>query len=306
MDIVCCTDMNYVPYCGVMLTSLLENNRGTGVTVHIIGNELTNEGHDALRRIVEKKYGQQTVFYPLDGKLLDAFPETCSYVSLTAYVKLFIADILPTNIHKALYLDGDLVVVGPLKDLWDYSLDGKAMAAVKDAHRRIEDDCRRLGVDFQREGYFNSGVMLLNLDYWRKNNVLQKALDFLAVHADQLPYHDQDVLNGTLHGQILPLPLRYNLHDCLFHTHRYLQPEDEALVEQELSPEHRVVIHFSSRRKPWGTRCLHPLRKLYFDYQDRTEWSGMRPKDTFKERCWRFNRRLSGWLGWVNGYRRIR
>lgn len=28
MDIVCCTDNNYIKYCCVMLTSLLENNKG--------------------------------------------------------------------------------------------------------------------------------------------------------------------------------------------------------------------------------------------------------------------------------------
>lgn len=307
MNIVCCTDMNYVPYCGVMLTSLLENNREAArIVIHIIDNALTDGGRDALRRIVEGKYGREIAFYPLEQELMEVFPDTNSYVSLTTYCKLFVASLLPADVHSVLYLDCDVIVVGSLEGLWDCSLEGKAMAAVKDAHRGLDEDCRRLGIDYGKEGYYNAGVMLLNLDYWRENNVLQKALSFLAGHADCLPYHDQDVMNGTLHGQIVPLPLRYNLHDSLFHRKRYMEPADEAQAEQELQPGRRVVIHFSSRRKPWGTRCLHPLRKLYYHYLSLTEWSGMRPKDSLKERWWRANRRLSGWLNWVNGYRRMR
>lgn len=35
MNIVCATDDNYVPLCGIMLTSLLENNRGSHVDIYI-------------------------------------------------------------------------------------------------------------------------------------------------------------------------------------------------------------------------------------------------------------------------------
>ena len=35
--LVCCVDNNYVPHCGVMLTSLLENNKGERIRVQIAG-----------------------------------------------------------------------------------------------------------------------------------------------------------------------------------------------------------------------------------------------------------------------------
>lgn len=302
---VCCVDNNYVPYCGVMLTSLLENNKSESIMVHILDNGLTKEGHKSLHDIVEGKYGQHIAFYTLSSEWLKDFPATNSYVSLTTYCKLFIAAILPETVGQVLYLDCDIIVSGSLHDLWHIDLTGKAMAAVRDAHRGIEKDCQRLGINYQTEGYYNAGVMLLNLEYWRKTDFLKTALDFISVQGPDLPYHDQDVLNGTLHGCILPLPLRYNLHDHLFHRKRYMNAEDIQLAEQEMRPGRRAIIHFSSKRKPWGTRCLHPLRKLYFHYQDMTEWKGMRPKCTFKDRCWRWNRQLSGCLHWVNGYKHV-
>lgn len=59
MDIVCCTDTNYVKYCCVMLTSLLENNQGEDIAVHILDNAINDEAKGVIRNIVEHKYGQK-------------------------------------------------------------------------------------------------------------------------------------------------------------------------------------------------------------------------------------------------------
>ena len=303
--LVCCVDDNYVPYCGVMLTSVLENNKGERIVVHVLDNALTDGNRGALRRIVEQR-GQQICFHPLSSDWQAAFPATNSYVSLTAYARLFTADILPASVSKALYLDCDVIVTGSLHELWECDLTGKALAAVRDAHFGLTDDCQRLGIDSRTDSYYNDGIMLLNLDYLRAMNFREKVFSFVASYGDRLIYHDQDVVNGVLHGHILSLPPRYNLHDHLFRCRRALSDEEARLVDCEMQPACRVIVHFSSRRKPWGTRCLHPLRKLYFHYQDLTEWRGQRPRYTFKEWCWLWNRRVSGWLHWVNGYRRVR
>ena len=42
MNIVCATDDNYVPLCGIMLTSLLENNRGSHVDIYILTKGLNS------------------------------------------------------------------------------------------------------------------------------------------------------------------------------------------------------------------------------------------------------------------------
>lgn len=303
MDIVCCTDTNYVKYCCVMLTSLLENNQGEDIAVHILDNAINDEAKGVIRNIVEHKYGQKIFFYALNENILKKFPSTCSYVSLTTYYKLFIPHILPLSIHKALYVDCDIIVLNSLHSLWEYDLSDKAAAAVKDAHRGLDEDCKRLGYDYHKDDYYNAGVILMNLDYLRKYDFVDKSINYVIQNADILKYHDQDVLNGLLHGQILPLPHRYNLHDTLYHDKRYISKEQISIIEEEMQPEKRVIIHFSSRRKPWGSRCLHPLRKLYFLYLDMTTWKRERPILSFKDRIWRLNRTISGQLGWVNGYK---
>lgn len=303
IDIVCCTDTTYVKYCCVMLTSLLENNQVEETVIHILDNGIDKGSKELIRDIVERKYHQKLFFYTLDNNLLQEFPSTNSYVSLTTYCKLFIPSILPLSVHQVLYMDCDIIVVNSLYDLWNYDLTDKAVAAVKDDHKGLDKDCERLGYDYYKDDYYNAGVVLLNLDYLRNYDYVQKAINYVAQNSRLLKYHDQDVLNGLLHGHILPLPYRYNLHDNLYHNKRYSHKEQIPIIEEELNPSKRVIIHFSSRRKPWDSRCLHPLRKLYFAYLDMTIWKGERPKLTIKDLKWRWNRILSGWLRWTNGYR---
>ena len=50
MDIVCCTDNNYIKYCCVMLTSLLENNKEENITIHILGDNLTSDSDNKYCR----------------------------------------------------------------------------------------------------------------------------------------------------------------------------------------------------------------------------------------------------------------
>lgn len=286
-----------------MLTSLLENNQAEEIAIHILDNGIDKKSKELIQSIVEHKYGRKLFFYSLDNNLMQKFPSTNSYVSLTTYCKLFIPTILPLSIHKVLYVDCDIIVVNSLHGLLDYDLTDKAAAAVKDAHKDLDKDCERLGYDYHKDDYYNAGVILFNLDYLRRYDYVQKSIEYVIQNADSLKYHDQDVLNGLLHGQILPLPHRYNLHDFLFHNKRYINKEQIPAIENELHPDKRIIIHFSSKRKPWGSRCLHPLRGLYFSYLDMTIWKGERPVISLKDRKWRLNRIISGWLHWINGYR---
>lgn len=285
-----------------MLTSLLENNKEEDITIHILGDNLTNDSQNTIKSIVEEKYSQRLCLYAVDRKLVEDFPDLGSYVSLTTYYKLFITSILPSSVHKVLYLDCDLIIVRSIKPLWNYDLMGKPLAAVKDAHKGMEIHCALLDIDCMQYGYFNAGVMLLNLDYLREIDFEKKAVDYVVENSSRLTFHEQDVFNGLFYKQALHLPYRYNLHDRLFRRQRYVDAETLPIVKEEL--KYPVVIHFSSGKKPWSSRCLHPCRHLYLRYLDMTIWKGERPRMPLKERLWRWNRQLAGYLHLANGYRK--
>ena len=57
-----------------------------------------------------------------------------------------------------------------------------------------------VGVD--TDAYFNSGVLLINLDYWREHNITQQLLDFVCTNPNKCLLHDQDAINAVLYGKI--------------------------------------------------------------------------------------------------------
>ena len=59
---------------------------------------------------------------------------------------------------------------------------------------------------------------------------------------------------------------------------------------------HPAILHYSSR-KPWQYHCMHPLRHLYFEYQDLTPWKGENVLNNWKPRLHRFIHFLPYTLG---------
>ena len=103
IHIACNIDDNYIMQCCTTLVSVMYNNRNEQITFHIIAEKLSNEAKSMLTEEVEK-YDQQIHFYAYNLNMnLSSFKS--AHISLAAYLRLFVADILPAEIHKILYLD---------------------------------------------------------------------------------------------------------------------------------------------------------------------------------------------------------
>jgi lipopolysaccharide biosynthesis glycosyltransferase len=146
------------------------------------------------------------------------------------------------------------------------------VAAATDCWVAVEpEEYERLGYPMSY-GYFNSGVCLLNLDYWRKHNCIK---DFISLLGDgeKLRYYDQDVLNMMFHASKLNLPIKYNL----LTVYLYKNPRwSNTMFEQEISEslQEPVIIHYAGGDKPWFKKCNPPLSMLFYKYQKSTIWKG--------------------------------
>lgn len=301
MDIVCNIDDNYKRYCGVMLTSLFENNRGEDISVHILGDHLSEETRRVLSGIVVDKYGGALAFYDVQN-LTISLPETNPHISVATYYRLFMASLLPESLHKVLYLDCDLLVLGALRDFWNTDISSCAVGVVEDMWAFDHDRGKRLGYPSEYSS-FNAGVMLINLDYWRNIDFEKQAIEFIREKFQLINDADQDVLNGILYNQKLFVPCRYNLQDGFYRRKRHIRSELEAEMDKELKKP--VIVHFTNHRKPWKFNCIHPLKKEFYKYQDMTVWQGESPKITFRQAWKMANYRLAVWLGFANGFRQI-
>ena len=276
MDIVMCTDKYYVMPCGVMLYSICQNNQDVDITFHIVIDESVNPSmQNSLGNTVFPKSSKKVQFYTVNGNDYSHLPRldktnSKSYITKATYYPLYLTEILPTNIDKVLFLDCDIIVRHSLKDLWNTDLDNYSVGVVPDVGEGVIDKYNRLRYP-PSKGYFNSGVLLINMRKWRDEQIIVKFVEFMQNHSDWIKLHDQDVMNKVFCDDKLILPITYNfqegyLWNDLFYD--YWKYEKQVLAARK-DP---VIIHYTDS-KPWIEGCAHPFKNVFYKYQANTVWA---------------------------------
>lgn len=271
IHIVSCTDNNYVMPLGVAMTSAFINCQSS-VTYHIITTDVVSDKNKAKLLECAKRYKGQVVFYDIKSEVLAQLPiRKTGYLSAACYVRIFIEQLLPAEIERVIYLDCDLIVNQDLIELWSTPMIGKAAGVVYDSIAK-EEFYERLMYDRSYK-YFNSGVMLINLKYWREHCIMKQCLDFIQRYPNQIVCEDQDVLNAVLHENVLYLPIKYNAICTVFFKENQFPPEYSKEVEE--AKTNPIIVHYSWI-KPWHRECDHTLVGLFFKYQKLTPWKGQK------------------------------
>jgi lipopolysaccharide biosynthesis glycosyltransferase len=248
-----------------MLRSLYESNPEEDIHVYIIHGPV-NEAEKAKLSSYLSGFLRSVSFIRVDPETLKAFPLSGASVEMTVatYYKLILPAVLPSTLQKVLFLDSDLIVVEPLGELMDTPLGDYPVAAVID--RSQKENCKRLGL---REGsaYFNSGVMLIDLNKWRKTNILSAGLEVTKGNQAKIEFWDQDILNYLFEGNWLNLDKRWNALPHLWGTNK--------AAEDEAARDHPAIIHFAGagNAKPWNYYCAHPWKTRYLELKKKTPWA---------------------------------
>jgi lipopolysaccharide biosynthesis glycosyltransferase len=271
MHVVFGSDKRYAEHLAVAICSLCENNREHPLSIYILNSDLDQDAWSSLESI-SKRYGHKLTDLKIVEQELDALVIT-SYYQKAMYYRLLIADKLP--IPKALYLDSDIVVRGPIDELYSTNIDGYYLAAVIDPwftrHNELE-----MSPDAK---YFNSGVMLLNLDRWRRDHVKEMVIRFLKRKPTAVLHPDQCGINSVVNGRWKELHPKFNLLRFYFQgkaeTHSSLFPKGDLATARHAP----VIVHFSGRDKPWMFRYCLPHRSLYWKYLRKTPFNHLYSRD---------------------------
>jgi lipopolysaccharide biosynthesis glycosyltransferase len=253
----------------VTLHSALENLRdGWGLDIRLLSGAVGARGLRRLRQSLAatgKPFRLSVI--QIDDRSFKSF-HAFSNGSLFTYARFLFPDQFP-ELGKCLYLDVDLLVLGDLADLYETPLEGKAVGAAID--RGIVNaghiwgilNHRELGIDPETP-YFNGGVLLLDLEEWRKTNLDKRCLAYAAAHPELCKFWDQTVMNTLLAGAFLKLPDHWN--------QQFQSPEKHY-------SEHGI-LHFAGPDKPWNHASPLPadLLALYRAAIDRTAWSAWQPQ----------------------------
>ena len=261
-------DHAYVPYARTAIESLLDQHPDRTVRVWaLVDDDVTETDCDVVRRQVGER---AVVEFLRSPRSLADLPTSrrAPHISQAMYMRLLLPHLLPPEVERVLYVDSDTLCVGPLDALWGTELDGAVVAAARDPYtRRLSDNGAlpgitdtRLRLD-PRQPYFNSGVLLIDTDAWRRAGVTDVAFDFIERHADVARYPDQDALNYALYDRWLRLPRRWN----------YTMPYRlETAMGGNISDAR--IIHFVGPEKPWTSRYWPgETRETYCRYLSRVQ-----------------------------------
>ena len=118
-NILCATDDNYVPYCGIMLTSLFENNKELKLYIYILAEHLSDRSRNEFATLA-RNYNQKIEIITVNNDTLKDCPiRIGDYVSIATYYRLLAPILLPSEIDKVLYLDCDIIINDNISELYN-------------------------------------------------------------------------------------------------------------------------------------------------------------------------------------------
>ncbi len=273
MHIAFCLDDNYVPYCAGVIASVIDNNKDEDIIFHLFGDGLSQGNTNKLTTWINSFENVSLRTYAISKDDFKDFPIGDAYVNISTYFRLVIPALLG-GLEKVIYLDCDVVVNGSLKELWNTDVSEYAVAGVRD---RINDYVRvynRLGYHMQ-EGYLNAGVLLINLNRWREDDIFEKAISIARKMPKQLKNHDQDIINLVYHDSKLFLDFKYNLLEYYMYTEDWLYMDKKYYPQIEKACQDPVIVHFCMPQKPWHYECINPYQETFLKYMRMTPWADL-------------------------------
>ena len=285
VPVVFIADENYVKYTAVAIESLIQNasekNNYDVIILH--DGRIKNETQQRIEKMQTKNvsirffnaqyYIQKYNFAEFFHRRLNTMP----------YLKLFIHEILH-DYDKAIFLDGDMLILNDIAKLYNESLNGKLIGAVNDYVMTKTKDSfwnfrRNYVISNNKmnniDNYFNSGMLLFDLNKMRNTPELINRFinEARFKHPDRL-HHDQDVFNFVLENDVKKLSHKYNFQTCLLSISSISQ-NIPAEIKQEMQQliknfDDIVVAHYDGDKKPWQITADDWFSNIWWKYARQT------------------------------------
>lgn len=270
MNLVFSFDEGYANTFRVLLHSIYMNHLKTQFNIYLLHDKIPE---DVLKEIQEDMDTYQYKFVPINCreylKESDNF-RINRYYTIEMYLWLYAPFLLPKEVDRALYLDPDIINLNSMKDFYVQDFDNHLFVAMdyKVKNRIIQPiNNLRLGTR-AAENYFNTGVVLMNIEKLRKERNSKEITEAIIENKTVLILPDQDIFNHLYHGEIKEDTWElYNVDPRLYQVFQLVNPDkyNQTWLEEKV-----VFIHFAGKHKPWLEResYNYDLGIYYFEYEN--------------------------------------
>lgn len=270
----------YVPFAGISMTSLFENNKDIeDIIIYIFDEELTEYSKNMFCNLA-KTYNREICFIDTQEivKEMQSLGIPKYRDSYTTNMKMFAPRYMSEDIDRLLYLDSDTIICGSLSELITIDMESKPVAMILDSLSTKH----KVLIGFNKEDeYFNGGVMLFDIRQWKKTKCTERIVE----HSKNVRAHymspDQDLINIVLHDEIKRLNAEYNLQPIhsayqymqyykYFGYRNYYSSEEMSTALQNIKILHtfRYLGEF-----PWHKGTLHPHTPYFDRYMAISPWN---------------------------------
>ncbi|WP_130871270.1 glycosyltransferase family 8 protein [Intestinimonas massiliensis (ex Afouda et al. 2020)] len=264
---------NYLPQLHVLLTSIYCNNPGEKIDLYLLHSGMEPAQLEQVARRCET-YGYALFPISVDREQFADAPVSKRYPP-EMYYRLLSSRMLPDGVERILYLDPDVLVLNPLRPLWELDLGGKALAAAAHTGKtELANNVNRLRLGTAHD-YYNSGVLLMDVAACRKLMVPEEIFQYVSRHAKELLLPDQDILNALYGSQIYPLDDAVWNYDARNYNTYLVSSSGQRNLRWVMS--HTAVLHFCGKAKPWKPGYIYRFGVLYLHYAQITDRLQPRP-----------------------------
>jgi len=246
-----------------MLKSLFLNNQGEKFSVYLMHSSLSDEELKDLNGYIDY-HGSQLIAINIDDSCFANAP-TLFYYTKEMYYRLLAYKFLPEALDRILYLDPDILVINPIRNLYDMDIEEYLYAASYHDIISIKEINKIRLSSYEIDAYYNSGVLLMNLKLHRKF-VNEKAIyEFVQKNHSKLIMPDQDILNALYSRKIKSIDEKLYNYDVRYY--RYYKLMSNNLWDMDYVIRNTVVLHFCGKKKPWKKGYNGQFHALYKHYE---------------------------------------
>ena len=252
-------DDGYIPFLAVALQSLIENSsKNYYYSIKILYTNIEEENKQKISKYKKENVNIEFVDLNYYIKKVKDKLYTRDYYTKTTYFRLFIPNLYP-QYDKAIYLDSDIVVLGDIAELYNVNMGNNLIAAAPDdviqTTKVFQEYAEKVVGVADYRNYFNAGILLMNLDEFRKFNFQEKFLYLLETIKFTVA-QDQDYLNRLCKGKVKIIDKAW---------------DRMPIAIDDMKEEDIKVIHYNLAYKPWHFENV--LYKAYFwKYAQKTEF----------------------------------
>lgn len=254
MNIIIAINEAYIEPAKTMLFSLGYHHQES-FTVYLLYSRISEEKLHELSAWLHTQCHAELVPIYISSEIFAYAPKEKWWTEET-YYRLLAFKLLPGSVHRALWLDADIVVNGNLDDFYNLEFHDDYAVVCKGCNQTLKTN---LGLP-EKHIYFNAGVILFNLEAMRSEFSVEDVFSVIEKHENQLKALDQDILNIMFCNKVIYANEKIYNHETFgFHV----IPQEEMKVLRNDAK----IIHFTGPIKPWNPKGANWADGLWWKYE---------------------------------------